>query len=121
VAICFSRKSVRLGEYNTETDVDCIILDDNSKECADPAIEIPVDEIIIHENYQPDLRSKRNDIALIRLAEDVTFSQFIKPILLPNDEIKSEFLIGSQHVIAGWGRTVMCASDRFIPFFMRFR
>lgn len=102
------RKSVRLGEYNTETDIDCIF-DGNSKECADPAVDLTIEKVIIHENYQPNLKSKRNDIALIRLAKNVTFSTYIQPISLPHDKIKSDLTIGAEHVIAGWGRTRMCS------------
>lgn len=42
--------------------------------CAGPAVNIPVEAVIIDFNF----RTKLNDIALIRLAEDVPYSGKLK-------------------------------------------
>lgn len=51
---------VRIGEFNTETDVDC-----EGEICAPPHQDFEPEEIIIHPNYQR--RQSFNDIALIRI------------------------------------------------------
>lgn len=70
------RISVRLGEYNTETDVDCV---DNgySKECAPAPLDVPVEERIAHEDYDPLDTNQYHDIALLRLSKEVTYSSNI--------------------------------------------
>lgn len=66
--------SVRLGEYNTATDKDCV--NDGFEEiCADdPPLDVPVQEQIPHEKYNPLDANQYNDIALLRLSSPVTFS-----------------------------------------------
>lgn len=64
----FSVVSVRLGEHNLLTDRDC-----EDGECADPVIDIPIAERIIHESYDPNSRAQANDIALVRLARPVSY------------------------------------------------
>lgn len=52
-------------------------------ECADPTVNIRVAETIVHENYEPESILQANDIALIRLARPVSFTDYIRPICLP--------------------------------------
>lgn len=40
-----------------------------------------VDQIILHPNFQPD--SYDNDIALVRLSQEVDLDQLIQPVCLP--------------------------------------
>ncbi|KAK0182004.1 hypothetical protein PV327_000179 [Microctonus hyperodae] len=91
---------VRLGEYDTSTETDCIPDGDDSQICAPPPVSIGVDEQIAHENYHPASRDQKNDIALLRLSRDVTFTAFIKPICLPNNGEVAQKLW-----VAGWGKT----------------
>lgn len=63
------RESVRLGEWDTNSDTDC-----DRGDCSDPALDVPVEEIIPHENYNPNSKSQENDIALLRLSQSVTYS-----------------------------------------------
>lgn len=91
--------SVRLGEYDTTTNPDCV-QDDEDVVCADEVVSIPVAERIPHEAYKPLSRDQRNDIALLRLSRDVTFTSFIKPICLP-----SSLSFGEMLFVAGWGKT----------------
>lgn len=93
-------ESVRLGEYNTATDRDCI--PDNVGEICveDPPLTVRIAEQIVHEDYAPLSNDQRYDIALLRLAEDVTFTNYIKPICLPVSSNLSQKL-----TVAGWGST----------------
>ncbi|XP_034938681.1 CLIP domain-containing serine protease 2-like [Chelonus insularis] len=92
--------SVRLGEYDTSTDNDCISDGRGSQVCAPPPIAVGVEEQIAHEDYNPTSRDQKNDIALLRLSQDVSFTDFIKPICLPNDEN-----VPQRVWVAGWGKT----------------
>ncbi|XP_015120009.1 CLIP domain-containing serine protease 2 [Diachasma alloeum] len=92
--------NVRLGEYNTDTDPDCVMDSDNSEVCAPPLITVGVEETIVHENYQPLDRNQFNDIALLRLSRDVEFTDYVKPICLPKtNDLPARFWV------AGWGKT----------------
>lgn len=93
-------QSVRLGEYNTDTDPDCLQDDENSFICADDPVSVGVEEQIAHENYRPTSRDQRYDIALLRLSRDVTFTSYIKPICLPPTAS-----FGQKLYVAGWGKT----------------
>ncbi|RZC14238.1 uncharacterized protein BDFB_008011, partial [Asbolus verrucosus] len=97
--------SVRLGEYNTETDVDCMNLG-FGEDCAPPPVNIPVEEKIAHEDYEPNDINQYHDIALLRLKRTVTFNDYVKPICLPitSDEMRKSY-IGQNLFVAGWGKT----------------
>lgn len=99
------RKYVRLGEYNTEDDIDCIYLSDDVKQCAEMPMNVGVAEIIVP---RYDEFSFVNDIALIRLERKVPFSSFIKPICLPRSEKDSGLVPGNLLTVAGWGQTDLC-------------
>lgn len=87
---------MRLGEWNTETNPDC--LPDGT--CADEPVTIPIEDLIVHENYQPLLRNQHNDIALIRLSQDAPFTSYIKPVCLPKRDNFARKLW-----VSGWGKT----------------
>lgn len=59
------RVSVRLGEYDIDTENDCQTIDDETV-CAEPVQDIPVETVNFHHNYNNPKWS--NDIALIRLS-----------------------------------------------------
>merc|ERR1712212_1147272 len=63
---------------------------------------IKVKKITLH----PDYNSKKvdNDIAVLELAEDLTFTDKIKPACLPSSETKD--YSGSASTISGWGGTI---------------
>ncbi|KAL7287700.1 hypothetical protein TKK_0018092 [Trichogramma kaykai] len=57
---------------------------------------------ILHEKYTPKLLDVHNDIALIRLTQDIEFKDKVKPIeLATTDNYYNE---GNKLIITGWGR-----------------
>lgn len=101
--------NVRLGEYNTETDEDCVQFDNADQECADPVQNYAVEEIILHEKYLPSDASfyqRENDIALIRLSGNAKYSEFVAPICLPSTGFAGT-PSNKKYIIAGWGRTLV--------------
>lgn len=65
---------MRLGEYDTETERDCIVNEGFGEDCAPPPINVPVEDRIAHEDYDPYDTNQYHDIALLRLRRDVTYS-----------------------------------------------
>ncbi|XP_073960699.1 phenoloxidase-activating factor 3-like [Choristoneura fumiferana] len=93
-------ESVRLGEHDTRTNIDC----DTWYEYAVPYCNegnksIPIQNIRIHALYNS--RTFENDIALVRLNRTVNFNDFIKPICLPSPSAT----VPSNLYVAGWGAT----------------
>lgn len=74
--------------------------------CSDPVVDVAVVERIPHEKYQPNSRTQENDIALLRLARSVQFTDWVKPICLPvSAHLKNKDYDGKPLVVAGWGKT----------------
>ncbi|XP_039443000.1 CLIP domain-containing serine protease B9-like isoform X2 [Culex pipiens pallens] len=94
--------SVRLGEYDTTTEIDCIE-QDGEKICADPPVDVALEEKIPHPEY--DELSKVNDVALLRMARDVLYTDFIQPICLPLPDFRSS-VAGDVNFVTGFGRTL---------------
>lgn len=91
--------SVRLGEHNLLTDIDC-----DQDECAPPVVNIPVAEAIVHENYNA--AGNDDDIALIRVAHPITFTDWVKPICLPvADKLRQKDFAGVDLDVVGFGKT----------------
>lgn len=102
------RKGVRLGEYNIETEQDCMPSKTSTGQilkCADPVVEVGVEKIIVHPQYNDKSRDKHHDIALIRLNTNVSYSKYIKPICLPIVGLSSGLITGNKLTVAGWGST----------------
>lgn len=66
----YFRSSVRLGEYDLSTEIDCY----NGDCIEDKPVDIKVEKLILHENYTSGSLSNANDIALIRLSRPVTYT-----------------------------------------------
>ncbi|XP_012276552.1 venom protease-like [Orussus abietinus] len=65
-------------------------------------VDILIEKKIIHPNY--DSVRYTNDIAILRLNRDVTFTDLIRPICLPvTDEMKNKNLVRHYPFLAGWG------------------
>jgi secreted trypsin-like serine protease len=61
-----------------------------------------VSKIAIHQNWNPNLIL--NDVAIIKLRKNVTFSSRVSPICLPTSN-DSTVVYNKKLVITGWGRT----------------
>ena len=96
----FTIRNAILGEYNTQTDPDCIPDGEYSEICNDKMVRIPIEEAIPHEQYNPSRNGQRFDIALLRLSRPVKFSDYIKPICLPESN-----RLNKNMVVSGWGST----------------
>ncbi|KAL7842053.1 hypothetical protein SRHO_G00237420 [Serrasalmus rhombeus] len=85
------RFSVRLGDYLRF-----------KKE--DSEVTIPVSKIVSHPKYNP--VTVDNDIALLRLATPVKFTNYILPACLPSRSLAERVLHlnGTQTVVTGWGK-----------------
>ncbi|XP_034663024.1 serine protease 7 [Drosophila subobscura] len=92
--------TVRLGEYDTSKDIDCIAGD-----CNPPYIERSIEQAIVHPEYDATSRHRYHDIALLRLAEPVTLNEYIQPVCLPLTRTRQAINVGEQLVVSGWGRT----------------
>lgn len=87
-------------------DADC----DSSKKpdiCSPSPIDIEISEQIPHANYDPLSTNKEHDIALLRLKEKVTYSEFIKPICLPAKNHQAD----EKLEVSGWHISEMYANS----------
>ncbi|GLV31538.1 Serine protease 7 [Carabus blaptoides fortunei] len=92
---------VRLGEYNKDTEKDCIIRQ-GIEDCADPHQDIDIEEAIAHKEYVG-IGGRYHDIGILRLSEKAKYSEFVRPICLPLNGQKSS--PGEELAVAGWGFT----------------
>ncbi|XP_047120532.1 serine protease easter-like [Schistocerca piceifrons] len=94
--------SVRLGEWDQRTDVDC-----DGEICAPPPEDYSIEDATPHPQYRPQASANvANDIALLRLDRDAPDNSFIRPICLPvTPEMRQATFIGKNLVVAGWGTT----------------
>uniref|UniRef100_A0A1A9ZZ96 CLIP domain-containing serine protease n=1 Tax=Glossina pallidipes TaxID=7398 RepID=A0A1A9ZZ96_GLOPL len=98
--------SVRLGEWNIETNPDCVEDVRGKKDCAPPHKDILIEYAIAHANYVANSKDQFNDIALIRLIESAEYTFFIAPICLPTSEdLRSKSFVNTTMDVAGWGLT----------------
>ncbi|KAH8300070.1 hypothetical protein KR044_009493, partial [Drosophila immigrans] len=96
------RLSVRLGEHRISQERDCAL--ERGVEICSEAEDFDVERIFVHEKYAP--LSGHNDIALVKLARDVTFKDNIKPICLPaNEDLQKKINDMEIFHVTGWGKT----------------
>ncbi|XP_058450366.1 serine protease easter-like [Malaya genurostris] len=101
---------VRLGEWDTSTAQDCDGLGVDS-DCSPDPVDVIIERKLPHPDYNPQSLEQYNDIAMLRLAQRIAYSEFIKPICLPRSvELKNKDIVGQHLQVAGWGRT---ATARF--------
>jgi len=113
--------AVVLGEVDITTQYDCLVTADqcgangtlgeacyNDVECAEPAVKILVKKMTVAPNFEE--KGERpwlwtvNDIALIELEEDVSFTNFIRPVCLPHELAPKPFEY--RMVLKGWGNEI---------------
>lgn len=104
---------VRLGEYDTSKDEDCDYDIFISPVCAAKPIDIAIEYVIVHPNY----KARFHDLALIRMAREVEFSSFIKPICLPTRPL---ILKDRQLIVAGENRDCFASKIYSIKFYFPF-
>lgn len=94
---------MRLGEYDLRSEVDCTR---NGRDCTkNQYLDIGIEALISHSDYNKGPYTKHHDIALIRMIEDIDFTQFIRPICLTEPFILQPPAHASMYV-AGFGRTL---------------
>lgn len=97
---------VRLGDWDTTSNPDCITGRNGKRDCNDPYVDVAVSEKIPHPQYPGNSRDQLNDIALLRLSREVAFTNFISPVCLPIlPEQRNTVFLGRKMFVAGWGRT----------------
>ncbi|KAJ8721364.1 hypothetical protein PYW07_002139 [Mythimna separata] len=89
--------TVRLGEYDTRTDVDCV-----GSKCADRYQEISVASAYPHPAYIYGTMNRKDDIGIVRLATRAEYTYYVQPICLVDntDRLKT----GDNVYVAGWGK-----------------
>lgn len=84
------------------SDPDCQVIDDEYK-CADKYIEKDIADIFTHPAYDYTSPNKLNDIAILRVASSISFTEFIRPICLPTS-LNLPYTLGSA-TVSGFGMT----------------
>ncbi|KAF5306619.1 hypothetical protein FQA39_LY08808 [Lamprigera yunnana] len=91
--------SARLGEYNIKNETDCVV-DYEFLTCADKVVDIDLEDIILHPDYNEEFNN--NNIAIIRVANKIDFTDYIRPICMPaKDKITPQ--IGDLMLASGFG------------------
>ncbi|KAF2905238.1 hypothetical protein ILUMI_00962 [Ignelater luminosus] len=93
--------SVRLGEWDVTTNPDCRQIGRYGI-CAASVERIDIAQTISHPYYSK--RTESNDIGLIKLAKDIIFTDYIRPICLPSPDVSAPDRDTLMTVI-GWGTT----------------
>jgi len=109
----FKLSVIRVGEHDLDSDEDCTGSGPN-KICSPTPEDIPVEEIIFHESYGKP-KSFQNDIAVIKLARNVTENDFVSSICLPYNDDKVNYMVSARLGgdeapiidVAGWGATTI--------------
>ncbi|XP_050675296.1 phenoloxidase-activating factor 3-like [Leptidea sinapis] len=94
--------SVRLGEWDASMKKDCYL-----DTCSDTPIVRRFDNIMIYPDFNNETRYLGADIAIIRLDQPVTFTNYVRPVCLPTDPYvaNKEFKKELEFKTAGWGLT----------------
>ncbi|XP_017063953.1 serine protease easter-like, partial [Drosophila eugracilis] len=105
---------VRLGVWDTRLTQSC-----QGPDCTPPPQDFNIEKAIVHDMYQPSessgttLEKHSNDIALLLLEQNVTFTEFIQPICLPSvyNPSRNDGYVDFSLTIAGWGHTSESSLD----------
>ncbi|XP_055550367.1 CLIP domain-containing serine protease B4-like [Wyeomyia smithii] len=103
---------VRLGEFDTESDVECSVNDPT--DCVNSVQDILISSYYIHEDYFNENGADYNDIALIRLSVPVSYTEYISPICMPTtEELRNLATEDKLMTVAGWGQTENGTASRY--------
>lgn len=98
---------MRLGEYDTQGNPDCI-QEHDGYDCADDAKEFEVDKVIVHPYYEEASLNQYHDIALLKTKAEIEYSLYVQPLCIPSKELKAGIVPGKRMALAGWGATDRC-------------
>ncbi|KAI4877423.1 hypothetical protein NFI96_025968 [Prochilodus magdalenae] len=82
---------------------------------AGPSTEVAVEKVFLHPGFQ-NTSDWDNDLALIQLKEQVTFSDYVFPIPLPESGEDQVEKVGEKGVIAGWGWGILFTHAETLKF-----
>uniref|UniRef100_A0A1A9W0H2 Peptidase S1 domain-containing protein n=1 Tax=Glossina brevipalpis TaxID=37001 RepID=A0A1A9W0H2_9MUSC len=102
--------AVRLGEHNISSTKDCAPSLTGELICSSDPIDAGVEKVIMHSKYSR--RTHKNDIALIRLDQNIEYTRSHFPICLPLPN--ENFSTLSNAVITGWGATEKSISSNVL-------
>ncbi|XP_075147747.1 serine protease ea-like isoform X2 [Haematobia irritans] len=112
IPVDWSPTGIRLGEWDRSTDRDCEMSVNNRMDCADPHIDVPIEEIIFHPGFVSSDTNRMNDIAVIRLSRDISYTDFISPICLPiQNEMRRKTFDSIKLDVIGFGATETSSSS----------
>lgn len=115
---------VRLREYDVNSDPDCMIEYDRGTpvmDCAERKIDARPLAIIIHPDYVPTSDHQHHDIALIKIDPITEYSDFLRPICLPERGLQTGLQTGKTLNVCGWGRTNLFGDKNNSPVKMKSR
>ncbi|XP_053683636.1 phenoloxidase-activating factor 3-like [Sabethes cyaneus] len=88
---------VHLGEHTIDQDVDC---NDRDEDCAPPVREYDIECITTHPEFS--WTTFADDVALVRLSEEVRCEDHIQPICLPHTSGLRNYQ-PPRYIVTGWG------------------
>ncbi|VVD01602.1 unnamed protein product [Leptidea sinapis] len=96
------RLKLKRGEWDASMKKDCYL-----DTCSDTPIVRRFDNIMIYPDFNNETRYLGADIAIIRLDQPVTFTNYVRPVCLPTDPYvaNKEFKKELEFKTAGWGLT----------------
>ncbi|XP_055525724.1 CLIP domain-containing serine protease B8-like [Wyeomyia smithii] len=103
-------KFVRLREYNIFQDPDCV-LGSGFMDCAEGKLDFKPRSIVIYPGFTLDSPRYDHDIGLIQIDPVPAYSDFLRPICLPELELENGARPGGVFNVAGWGKTDFFSKD----------
>ncbi|KFB46643.1 AGAP009844-PA-like protein [Anopheles sinensis] len=93
---------VRFNEFNTKSKSNCTT-DGDENICR---YDYEVESVTSHPEYITGGLSNQHDIAFLKLAKDVSFDDYVRPICLPFEaEIQKLPIVNEYFTVTGWGET----------------
>ncbi|XP_046608056.1 uncharacterized protein LOC124299131 [Neodiprion virginianus] len=82
--------------------VEVIVAAHNINEPEEGQYRVPAQKIVVHENWNT--ATIRNDLAVLRLAFPIEYSNRVQPIRLPSRSQVGQTFAGETGIVSGWGR-----------------